>query len=112
MTETAKKPKRFAVKVVGRNTFAVREYITTVDAEDAHLLREYPPWTVINAANSDKGNNHNYIVRKVKDGYVWLHQLVVGAESGEPVQHINGDSLDNRKCNLMRSRDRVIEIEE
>ena len=100
------------VKVIGRYTRAIREYITTVDAEDAHLLREYPPWTVVIAAQSDKGDGKCYIVRINKGDIVWLHQLVAGANSGEKVQHINGDSLDNRKCNLMRSSDRVEEIQE
>jgi hypothetical protein len=31
---------------------------------------------------------------------VFLHRLIVGAERGQIVDHINRDTLDNRRCNL------------
>jgi hypothetical protein len=47
--------KRFKIKKVVKH--AIREYITTVDAEDAHLLRSYQ-WTVI---SNDGG--YDYVMR-------------------------------------------------
>lgn len=35
---------------------------------------------------------------KSREGY--LHRLIIGASAGEEVDHINGDKLDNRRCNL------------
>lgn len=32
--------------------------------------------------------------------HVYLHRLIAGAGSGEQVDHINGDKLDNRTANL------------
>ncbi len=31
---------------------------------------------------------------------VLLHRLIAGAQPGEQVDHVNGDALDNRRCNL------------
>lgn len=40
-------------------------------------------------------------VRGYKDGSVSkMHRVIMGAQAGEEVDHINGDALDNRKSNL------------
>jgi len=98
--------KRFKIKRIGRTSGVVHEHVTTVDAEDAHLLRS-SYWVI--QINNQTG--HYYITRKTPRGTEFLHHVIVGAEPGEPVVHINGDSLDNRKANLLRRRDRVEEIE-
>lgn len=104
--------KRFKVKSIGRHSGVVHEFITTVDEDDAHLLRS-SYWRVTNstALNADGiKENRKYIKRETASGTQTLHQLIVGAGPAEKVWHINGDSLDNRKCNLMKQSDRVEEI--
>lgn len=31
---------------------------------------------------------------------IYMHRLIVGARRGQVVHHLNGDGLDNRRCNL------------
>ena len=52
-------------------------------------------------------SNRGYALRKVylngKAGggqYIHLHRIVTGAVEGQEVDHINHDTLDNRRCNL------------
>lgn len=63
-----------------------------IDSEDGHLLDRYS-WRVYRRANEPKG----YIRRNQGMG---LHRLIMGAPKGLVVDHINGDTFDNRKCNL------------
>lgn len=103
------KPKRFKVKVLGRRSGVVKDYITTVDAEDAPLMRS-SYWTVVRGRDV-KGVERAYIARQTTNGHEFLHHVVLGAGPSEPVMHINGESLDNRKANLFRRSERIEEIE-
>lgn len=40
--------------------------------------------------------------REPKPQSVRMHRVIVGAEPSEEVDHINGDKLDNRRCNLRK----------
>lgn len=95
--------KRFKVKRIGRESGLVREFIVTVDEEDAHLLRSYY-WKV---THTDK---KTYVVRTTTRGDEPLHSVIANVKPGERVFHINGDSLDNRRSNLMKQSERVEEI--
>lgn len=53
-------------------------------------------------ALSSKGwrNDGGYARLNVTFGKKLLHRVVLGAQDGQRVDHINGDKLDNRLCNL------------
>ena len=63
-----------------------------VDDEDAEKVLSYR-WCL-----SKKGDACFYAVNR-RDG-IYLHRLIIRAQKGKTVDHVNGDSLDNRKCNL------------
>lgn len=43
---------------------------------------------------------HNYYTNGKKKEKLFLHRFILKAKTGEMVDHINGDKLDNRRCNL------------
>jgi hypothetical protein len=72
-----------------------------VDDEDAwRLLSE--PWAVQTKLTAHR--SYSYVRKDARiDGRATarlLHREVVGARKGELVDHVNGNSLDNRKANL------------
>lgn len=73
--------------------------VVVVDDEDADLVAE-SKWRYKHACRGK-----SYVVRGAhKYGKLYregaLHRLIAKAEKGQIVDHINGDTLDNRRCNL------------
>lgn len=66
-----------------------------IDAGDLELVRPYRWHAQVarNTAYATTGNGQNNNPR------IRMHRLIVGPGTGEP-DHINGDGLDNRRCNL------------
>jgi hypothetical protein len=65
-----------------------------VDFEDYELVRE-EKWYVCS-----KSSNTFYAERQEEGKTLSMGRLILDAEPGEIVDHINGNGLDNRKCNL------------
>ena len=68
-------------------------YVALVDDEDYERVSAFK-WTakVLPAAVYAYRNPHNETM--------YLHRLILDAPSGMTVDHINHDTLDNRRCNL------------
>lgn len=43
---------------------------------------------------------HWYAFTQIDDQKVYMHRLILGAEKGQEVDHLNADGLDNRRINL------------
>lgn len=65
----------------------------TVDDTDLELVSRFK-WYA--AAHGSKGGHCAASGHKK----VFMHRLIMNAESGQQVDHINGDPLDNRRSNL------------
>lgn len=80
-----------------------RGYYAIVDAEDHDLLSQHK-WSTLRS-----GSGPLYAARKItQDGKrkaVLMHRVIARAPQGAKVDHINGNSLDNRKANLRIATD-------
>jgi len=77
------------------NTFA------KIDPEFAETALKYK-WG-LSYGPYKKGRRRSFYAVARQDGiklHLKMHRLVIGAEPGQIVDHINGDTLDNRRCNL------------
>jgi len=63
-----------------------------VDDEDLEILRAFP-WQRVKAKKV-------YFQARINGQLVYLHRLLTNATKGLEVDHINGNTLDNRKSNL------------
>lgn len=91
MTDTIKIPLTATM-----NSKKIIDY-ALIDKQDEKLVSQYH-WRVI------RGKNTDYARAYVKEDGKWhtiiMHRLILDAEKGKVVHHINGDGLDNRKVNL------------
>lgn len=69
--------------------------VALVDDEDFEWLSQWN-WY----ANKDPRNHRYYAKRICGNKWLKMHRVIMGAKQGEEVDHINGDGLDNRRCNL------------
>lgn len=65
-----------------------------VDDEDYEWLIQWK-WC---CKTSNKGGTRPYAVRTKKN--ILMHRIIINAPDGLLVDHINGETLDNRRCNL------------
>ncbi len=69
--------------------------LALVDDEDFDELSKFR-WSVC------AGYACTHISRKIdrRDRNVYMHRVILGASYGDKCDHISGDKLDNRRCNL------------
>lgn len=71
--------------------------VTWVDTDDYDQIVRYP-WSMV-----ARGKNRYAYRREYTHGkcmMIFLHRFLLNAPAGKMVDHINGDGLDNRRCNL------------
>ncbi len=72
-------------------------YVAIVDDEDYEALAAYR-WSAM--VRRYEGRTWVYARRSTRLGKVYMHRQILSAEKGTHIDHINGDSLDNRRSNL------------
>ena len=94
--ELVRESKEFVVESPSKGTFK-----TLVDAEDYDkILEANIKWRVDSPSTRPRYGpyivgHHRELKRDVK-----LHRWLIDASADKQVDHINGDTLDNRRCNL------------
>lgn len=67
---------------------------TKINIEDIDIVSKYK-WCMTNC------NGKNYVISYKKNKLIYLHRYIMGVnKKSKVVDHINGDTLDNRKKNL------------
>lgn len=73
-----------------------RGLFTTIDKSDLSLVTIDGTWTCM-----PNGSGRPYVVyNKRGGGYLRIHREILSCPEDKVVDHINGDSLDNRRANL------------
>lgn len=65
-------------------------YCAIIDSSSYHLIKNHSWYTSIG----------NYAYSRINRKLIPMHRLIINAKPGEFVDHINGNTLDNRKRNL------------
>jgi hypothetical protein len=68
----------------------VSDKITYLDLEDYDRIRGFSIFV----------SDHNYVKTYIDGKDIYLHRYLVNAKPGTIIDHINEDTLDNRKSNL------------
>lgn len=75
----------------------ISEVLTVqIDGEDRETLRSHRWYPSLRAGPH---YDHTYVITQIDGRTVYLHRLLMGEPEGI-VDHINGDTLDNRRANL------------
>jgi hypothetical protein len=71
-------------------------YSVIVDREDYEKVMQKGPWR----RHGTTGNIYFSHAYGYKPEFIYLHRMLIDAPRGKLVDHVNGDTLDNRKENL------------
>lgn len=74
------------------------KFYIKIDLDDVENVSKYK-WT-IKRDHSLIYIRHSYRVERNVSKEIMIHRLISNPKEDEVVDHINGDTLDNRKCNL------------
>lgn len=74
-------------------------YITVVSNEDYKKLNKYS-WRVTRSGGKNRKKGEPYACTTIKGKKVYLHRLIMGNPDGLVVDHLNQQTLDNRRENL------------
>lgn len=69
--------------------------VIQIDEEDYAIVEKHR-WYTTKSGSRKK----TYACTKINGQKVLIHRIILSAESGQVVDHINGDGMDNRKVNL------------
>ena len=74
------------------------------DDEDHDLISKYN-WYILSAKRVIPNENQYYAAGSIRDKQgkwttIQMHRLLMGEQEGKVIDHINGNGLDNRRCNL------------
>jgi hypothetical protein len=78
-----------------KELITINGYKAIVDDSDYERLVKYR-WYYLNTSKHKK----YLMANRVVEGHKFLHRFVLNAPEGKVVDHIDGNTLDNRKCNL------------
>lgn len=74
-------------------------YLTSIDSQDVPKIKPYS-WIAMNNHSSRKVKGSIYAYTRSLNRTILMHRLIMGFPEKKQIDHINGNSLDNRKVNL------------
>ena len=78
-----------------------RGYVAVVDDEDFERIAA-SKWSVLLTPTSGYAVRNAPTVDGVR-GMIWMHHEIMGSPTAERLDHVNGNGLDNRRCNLRQA---------
>lgn len=73
---------------------------TQIDVDDFPIINQINTTWFIGYRNNHIDGVKTKIQRKGIRKQIWLHRLIMQPNNDKVVDHINGNTLDNKKCNL------------
>lgn len=89
------------IRIVGSIAYVplTRGFEAIVDAPDAPLLEGFN-WCARGKGDLVYAARGGYDPATKRTGTIYMHRVLLAPCGGSLVDHINGDGLDNRRCNL------------
>jgi hypothetical protein len=75
-----------------------RGFVALVDSDDLPLVCQYQ-WHVACRKSTHSTRHYAEATPRYRHN-ILMHRLIMGAQRGDEIDHVNGNPLDNRRCNL------------